>query len=58
MLKNSNGAIVENKAMNILNSVTQNSSMWSAVYNSNLFSLNICIDKKYDKIYSIKTKAE
>ena len=53
-LKSTNGFIDKSAAMNILKSVSQNITMWSAVYDNNSFSLNICIDKKYDKIYSVK----
>lgn len=57
-LKNVNGETDENKAMNILNSVSQSITMWSAVYNMNSYSLNICIDKNYNKVFSIKVIKE
>jgi predicted choloylglycine hydrolase len=53
-LKNANGNINEITAMNILQSASQSITMWSAVYNMNSFSLEICMDKNYDKVYSIK----
>ena len=56
MLKNANGEINENKGMNILSSVSQNITMWSAVYNMKSFSLDISVDKNYNKIYSVKVR--
>jgi penicillin V acylase-like amidase (Ntn superfamily) len=54
-LKNANGKINVNQGMNILSSVSQNITMWSAVYNMNTFSLDLCVDRKYNKIFSVKT---
>ncbi|MEJ2614854.1 MAG: linear amide C-N hydrolase [Ignavibacteriaceae bacterium] len=55
MLKNTNGETDGNNAMEILSSVSQSITMWSAVYDMNSFSLDICVDKKYNKTFSVKT---
>ena len=54
MLKNTNGEIVGKNGMAILSSVSQGITMWSAVYNMNSFSLDVCIDRKYNKTFSVK----
>jgi len=58
ILKNTNGETDKNNAMKILSSVSQSITMWSAVYDMNSFSLDICVDRKYDKIFSVKTGDE
>ena len=52
-LKNANGSIDETSAMNILQSVAQSITMWSAVYNLNTPSLNISTGRDYSKNYKI-----
>ncbi len=54
MLKNTNGEIDGNNAMEILSSVSQSITMWSAVYDMKSFSFDICIDRKYNKTFSVK----
>ena len=55
LLKNTNGETDAKNAMKILNSVSQSITMWSAVYDMNEFSLDISVDRKYDKIFSVRT---
>jgi hypothetical protein len=55
MLKNANGKTDGNNAMEILRSVSQNITMWSAAYDMNSFSLDICVDREYNQIFSVKT---
>ncbi len=52
-LKNAGGSIDETAAMNILQSVSQSITMWSAVYNLNTPSLNISTGKDYSKDYKL-----
>jgi len=52
-LKNAGGSIDETTAMNILQSVSQSITMWSAVYNLNTLSLNISTSRDYSKNYKI-----
>lgn len=53
-LKNVNEKIDEQASMEILRTVSQNITMWSVVYNMNFFSLDISVDRKFDKVYEIK----
>jgi penicillin V acylase-like amidase (Ntn superfamily) len=53
-LKNASGRIDEDAAMNVLGSVSQSITMWSAVYNMSSFTAQISPGRKYDKVYDIK----
>lgn len=55
-LKSAGGKVDGNASMDILHSVSQSITMWSAVYDMNSFSLKIAVDRKYQSVYDIKTE--
>jgi predicted choloylglycine hydrolase len=55
-LKSASGQIDEDAAMNVLSSVSQSITMWSAIYNMSSFTAQISPGRKYDKIYNIKVQ--
>jgi hypothetical protein len=55
-LKNVGGQIDEDAAMNMLSSVSQSITMWSAVYDMSLFTARISPGRRYDKVYHIKVQ--
>ena len=55
-LKNASGRIDEDAAMNVLSSVSQSITMWSAVYDMSLFTARISPGRRYDKVYHIKVQ--
>jgi penicillin V acylase-like amidase (Ntn superfamily) len=55
-LKNVGGQVDETAAMSLLSSVSQNITMWSAVYDMSSFAVNVSPGRKYDKVYGIKVQ--
>jgi hypothetical protein len=53
-LKKVNGLIDETQAMNVLSSVSQSITMWSAVYDMSSLAMRISPGRRYDKVYDIK----
>jgi hypothetical protein len=53
-LKNVGGQADETAAMNLLSSVSQSITMWSAVYDMSSLAMRISPGRRYDKVYEIK----
>jgi predicted choloylglycine hydrolase len=53
-LKKVGGSTDETQAMNVLSSVSQSITMWSAVYSMSSFDMKISAGREYDKVYEIK----
>jgi hypothetical protein len=53
MLKEKNGVITSDEAMNILKTVAR-STVWSAVYNQNTGDINVAIHKQYNDVKNFK----
>lgn len=53
----SNGVANESEAMAILEKVKSNrSTEWSCIYNLEKFTVNVCVDTDYSKVYTISAK--
>lgn len=51
-IENSNGIITKEKALDILNSVSQSNTIWSIVYNLTKTKINVVMGKKFDQIHA------
>jgi len=53
-LDSATGIITHQETMNILNNVSQDNTMWSAVYNMITGDISVTVGRKYDLVHSFK----
>jgi len=56
-LKNAKGKLSSASAMNLLQNVSQQNTIWSMVYQMNAGKLNVVVGRKFDKIKSFELKS-
>ncbi len=55
-LKEKNGILTEEEAMDLLGAISQNSTVWSVVYNLKTGEADIVMGKKYDQVHTFDLK--